>query len=387
MKRLISVLVVMTLFMSATSYGAGLLPTMTDAYGIAMPSLCEVLNRYPDDEKKESDGSTVQTWKNVKNEDFEAFSEYLSTAGAVLSNYSVTDRIFSAEIEKSGRTFTFVYDPQSLSAMVTYPAGTYDGICYEAESHYNSAKKYMKNGQFDDALEEILLVKNYKLYKDINNLLVNNDGLKSAVAARDAKYSIGNYIFFGTYPQSRSGNDKTPIEWLVLDRKGQSVLLISKYGLDCQPYDSDSKDYVPWEECSLRAWLNNSFIKTAFTENEQGKILLSKVDNRDANGKTTQDKLFLLSLTETKKYYHLENDWDGSKTLCCSPTQYAKGQGAKDASLWWLRSPDKGYTDFDRGGNYFYDVNVVHNGTLTQFGEKARENGVCVRPVLWLNIE
>ncbi len=53
---------------------------------------------------------------------------------------------------------------------------------------------------------------------------------------------VGDYITFGRYPQTAKGNDNTPIEWLVLARDGQKALLISRYALDCQAYNSKYDD-------------------------------------------------------------------------------------------------------------------------------------------------
>ena len=63
----------------------------------------------------------------------------------------------------------------------------------------------------------------------------------------------GDIIKFGKYPQDRNGS-KSPIEWLVLDVKGNEALLISRYGLDCKPYDQKFTD-TTWEDCDLRKWL------------------------------------------------------------------------------------------------------------------------------------
>lgn len=43
-------------------------------------------------------------------------------------------------------------------------------------------------------------------------------------------------VSFGTYPQAAEGDDNTPIEWLVLEDNGNSLLLLSKYALDSRPY-------------------------------------------------------------------------------------------------------------------------------------------------------
>ena len=47
--------------------------------------------------------------------------------------------------------------------------------------------------------------------------------IKSASAEHDSEtFAVGSYITFGTYPQTADGTDSTPIEWLVLDRDGES---------------------------------------------------------------------------------------------------------------------------------------------------------------------
>ena len=55
-------------------------------------------------------------------------------------------------------------------------------------------------------------------------------------------------------------------------------MLISRYALDVKPYNTQRVD-ITWEQCTLRAWLNNDFINTAFTTDEQAAILLTNVDN------------------------------------------------------------------------------------------------------------
>ena len=50
----------------------------------------------------------------------------------------------------------------------------------------------------------------------------------------------GEIIGFGTYPQSGNPDVKTDIEWIVLNTKGRRILVISRYLLDCEPYDLNS---------------------------------------------------------------------------------------------------------------------------------------------------
>ena len=73
-----------------------------------------------------------------------------------------------------------------------------------------------------------------------------------------ANLAVGEYISFGHYPQTASGTDDMPIEWIVLEADGDSALLLSRYALDCQPFNT-KQDFVTWETCTLRKWLNSDF--------------------------------------------------------------------------------------------------------------------------------
>ncbi len=102
---------------------------------------------------------------------------------------------------------------------------------------------------------------------------------KTAAVSAGSAVAVGDVCFFGVYEQDNDLNDgKEPIEWLVLDIEGDKALLLSKYGLDAKPYNATYAD-VTWETCTLRAWLNDDFLKTAFTEDEQKAIFTTDVDN------------------------------------------------------------------------------------------------------------
>ena len=214
-------------------------------------------------------------------------------------------------------------------------------------------------------------------------------------------YSVGSYVYYGTYPQTADGNDSTPIEWLVLDydAKNKKALLISRYGLDCKMYDSGHADNVTWETCTLRTWLNGTFLSKAFNKAEQELILNTDVDNSKSQcyggwitsgGNDTQDKIFLLSYGEANKYLNVQffrvsgaNENIKSRVAA---TAYATAQGARTDSdyktvegaasgRWWLRSPgwlQDMIAEVDINGSlnniyFFYIVTLV-------------------RPALWLDL-
>ena len=199
---------------------------------------------------------------------------------------------------------------------------------------------------------------------------------------------VGDYITFGSYEQNNETSDGAEeIEWLVLDVKEGKALLISKYALDCKPYNTEFVD-ITWENCTLRQWLNEEFINSAFSEDELKKILTTTVvaeDNEEARseaGNDTQDKMFLLSISEVEKYF------GSDEARASAATEFAVNQGSvvggadgpeayRGNCSWWLRSPGygQGYgTIVDGGGHvYFYDNYVNYDNR-------------SVRPAMWIEL-
>ena len=195
-------------------------------------------------------------------------------------------------------------------------------------------------------------------------------------AATQARVKAGDIVTFGHYPQNADGKDKTPIEWIVLKTDGKTAMLISRYALDSCHYYPTGKD-VTWETCTLRRWLNGTFLETAFSPEEQKRLQTvmvtpDKNPEYDTNpGKATQDRVFLLSIAEAKKYFSTDSE------RVCKPTPYAEAQGAwtdnSGTCWWWLRSP---------GGSSNYAANVYTDGSVYHYGLYVFTIYLAVRPVV-----
>lgn len=178
---------------------------------------------------------------------------------------------------------------------------------------------------------------------------------------------VGDYVFFGQYPQDGDGTER-PIEWLVLEKQDDGILVISRYGLDCVKYDEQSNwtpSPVRWEDCSLNRWLNNDFFNRAFTLEEQQRLDYMSI-GEDVN------KVFVLSKREVEWYLPTE------ESRQCRATDYSQRMGSSamaasgGCSWWWLRSAgaDAQVPDVDSDGTL---------STARVNGEKA-----TVRPVIWI---
>ena len=189
--------------------------------------------------------------------------------------------------------------------------------------------------------------------------------------------NVGDIIIFGTYEQDNNiSNGKENIEWLVLAKENNRVFVISDKALDCQPYHPSWSD-VTWETCSLRNWLNNDFINSAFSDDEKVKIptvTVSADKNPKYNtnpGNATKDRVFLLSIVEAEKYFA------SYLKMRCIPTEYAISKGARNGYAYWqLRSP---------GENRLSAAWVCEFGVIGQGGSVNWE--YAVRPAMWISID
>lgn len=194
-----------------------------------------------------------------------------------------------------------------------------------------------------------------------------------------APVEVGEVINFGKYEQDYdTANGPEEIEWLVLAIEGDKALVISRYALDYQRYN-ESYTSVTWETCTLRTWLNDTFLNTAFTAEEQRRIPIVTV-SADENprftsdpGNSTKDRVFLLSITEAEKYFPSKTDRQCEHTAAAAVRVNIASNGNCN---WWLRSPgssNRGVAIVDRDGLFSY-----HGGSdVSTLG---------VRPALWIHL-
>ena len=236
------------------------------------------------------------------------------------------------------------------------------------DDKYNAALELYNAGNYEEAISAFTALNGYK----------NSTDIYWQCIWKTAK--VGDYVIFGTYEQdNNTSNGKEGIEWLVLVRDGNKALLISKYALDCRSYN-DTGEGVTWETCSLRKWLNGTFVSNTFNSIEQSKIQPTSV-TADRNpsydttpGNNTTDKVFLLSISEANKYFGTDS------ARQCTVTEYCVAQGAKldnNNCQWWLRSP----------GSDLNTATVVDNtGSVDLDGRRVFYSFAAVRPALWISL-
>lgn len=192
-------------------------------------------------------------------------------------------------------------------------------------------------------------------------------------------------IMFGNY-----GDES--VEWIILEKQGNKALVLAKKAVDCKPYNNERED-ITWENCSLRKWLNEDFLKSAFTKEERKRIVKTKVVNGEnlrtkrfnvIGGNDTKDYVFLADADEVAEKYERRLKED----IECKPSKAASENRIKVkngyCTFWWVRSPGRSNKHAD----------CVVSGELTwshlpgvdlQGVDVSKKGGV--RPVMWIELD
>ena len=228
------------------------------------------------------------------------------------------------------------------------------------------------------------------------------------VSSYNNKATIANYdtVTFGTYEQDGDiDNGKENIEWLVLDKNDGEYLLLSKFVLDYHPFHNNKLEGVSmsWNNSDIRLWANSDFIDAAFSEEEKKQILQSSVENTINdyyNLRSTEDKVFLLSIDEIAKYFGSKNEnYDGSTVenfvninnrAITFATNFAKSRGViigggsklfADENLYSCAY----YTRSMRNSIYNQVIYIKENGADSYAGAADAWKRFGFRPAIWVS--
>lgn len=251
-------------------------------------------------------------------------------------------------------------------------------LCTEMlEDKYNEATALIETGKIFDAYEAFLELNGYRDSAYKAKSIYNENKWKFMLKTA----SKGDIILFGEYEQDNdTANGQEAIEWIVMEIKDGKALVISVYALDVQPYNTTFTE-VTWETSTIRKWLNNDFINTAFSDEEQAMIPTVMIHPNptelgDDPGNATQDKVFLLSLNEVEEWRSMASGRD------CYATDYARSKGAYISQTrceWWLRTVTSIQITALR-------VNASGECSFLTGSLPVSKSGIAVRPALWIDI-
>ncbi len=225
-----------------------------------------------------------------------------------------------------------------------------DSHTIASEYEYGNALELLNAGQIAKAYAAMSEIKNYEPAERTGEELLAEHPYLSVLTAK-----TGETVVFGTYAQDNDVNGgPEAIEWYVLAHEDGNTLLISKYILDAQPFNTENR-----QECSLDDWLMNTFYDTAFgsADVEEGILFISLIRKQAGETYLTGD----LKKTE--------------------PTAYARSisgfrKGYQGNYYYWLGGGTYS-ANGHAGANLARDTIIMNDG-----GDVQSINGV--RPIIWV---
>jgi len=235
----------------------------------------------------------------------------------------------------------------------------------------------IKSSQMLDLLFVILLGKNInskKVQQSQRIIMPFNDQLE-----------LGTVIIFGNY------------YWRILDIQNDKILILSENIIEIRQYNIVSEN-VTWDNCTLRKYLNNEFFNNFSAEQQKNIINTRNYNNNNYwyntnGGIKTNDKIFLLDLDESDKYFGNSTDYVSKKRKIqdigkiipdINGYYFTNNHDSQRVTefkhkscWWWLRSP---------GGNCKSAACVYDDGGVNVSGFIVNNLHGGVRPALWLNL-
>ena len=272
---------------------------------------------------------------------------------------------------------------------------TYDISGNETFGHYNS-----------DGIRAMMWVstsgENYVqlLHHNYNN--DNKETVKDLSYLRDAE--VGEKIRFGNYKQSALDKFDDDLEWRVLDKADNKILVITDKVISFDCFEASGNNDANWSNSTLRKWLNTKFYGVAFSNQEQKLIAETHISTPDdpkdgtSGGPDTDDKMFLLSTGEADKYFTGNEDRIAAPTHVTSVIIYDSlvrwyedmEEDGFTWCTWWLRSP--GVDNTMHMGDYYKESKLMlyisGSGQNYEDGYASllASEYAGVRPVMWIDL-
>lgn len=361
----------------------------------------------------------------IRNKDESTYLPVRAVAGALGLDVGWDDATSTVILNSGGRVITGTGDPikssQSMDAELTFRGITItlNGKTVELTNAQGTrTEPFIKDGSTYLPVRAVATALGCEIGWE--------DATSTITLTSSGKPRIGEVISLGSYEQDNDPeNGKESIEWIVLDVKGDEVLLLSRYALDAKVYNETNEE-AAWENCTLREWLNGAFFNEAFDSEEQSRIAETALQNPDSfwgydsrgafevnntgagidslryqrsGGSETTDHVFLLSIDEAKQFLGYDtkkltrkdgSSYNGHPGMQAAATAYAAQNLRIDDSVttkegnsvcWWaLRSP--------AGEGYSHSAHVdPYGGIGFDAGTGFYGRDQAIRPAMWIHLK
>ena len=285
----------------------------------------------------------------------------------------------SPEEEAYNAALALMEEEKWEEAIAAFTAlGTYEDSQAKAEE----CQTRLTEAKYAEAcalMEEEKYVEAAEILRDLDYL---DSAEKFEECRQNAPYElteVGDIITFGKYEQDRvKENGADPLTWRVLDKQDGRMLILTEKLIDELPFHA-----IYWKHSSINGFLNGSFLND-FTPEEKDMILKTMVEphpHPDApdidQGSAFEEKVFLLSLDEVKKY--LPDPEDRISVLTAYTIWFGDfDKEPGDAYPWWLRTA---YWNGPVGATI---AAVDAKGLITAYSHRTN----CgLRPACWIQFE
>lgn len=244
---------------------------------------------------------------------------------------------------------------------------------------YQQAMKAVESKDYEAAVDLLEQAGTYQDSKEQLELAIQK--LENLRRKKIKKAKSGDTVYFGRYPEEvLKGHEM--VEWIVLDKKKNKLLLLSKHCPGEELFDVTMDNEGVWENSSIRNWLNSEFLTETFADDERKAISKSKIKNyslddsgKEIDNSSTKDSVFFLSVEEVKRYFPEETDRKASRI---KPRASAVETGG--FCEWMLRTGYETSYDNDRV------VYVDKHGIIKMRGSWV-SNFDYFRPALWVDVK
>ncbi len=254
------------------------------------------------------------------------------------------------------------------------------------EEKYLEAVEYYNNGSYEMAKS---------IFEDIEDYSDSKDYIFKCTFAPviklDGKDLYLSTVKFGKYKQDYTGDENDnwydlenyttdEIEWNIIKKDGNKLLLWSSKILDYQPFYSDPTQYIAWENLPINNWLNNDFYNSAFSDNDKKYILNSAVVTTDLDDQTytTNCNVFLISSQEHEDVHY---NWH------TNPTEYSEAVRKLEDCHNGVYTRDQQFYSGLFGGKEYYVPGIIETRSTGSSVYFVKDGSVIggIRPCIWVD--